>query len=316
MVDGGGGGYSGGNASDSVGGNGGTSYINPTSVKEISRGYATVADDSSRNLTNPWTAYGFIEMELGRPETKLILAKDSDGYKYFDGEDNIDGSTNPVFTNQWKLIPGVTTEADLTEHIYAQYGLPIITNKDGLQDEVKFLVASPDPDEVISIGGNINQVVIEQIKDMSISDVSELLSVTSTDNLSGLDIRFAVSKNSGKTWQTYSMGSWSDIDISNRNAFSSIGYSLSQFNTIPIVDWNSYKAKSIRFAFIITQNSFNSSTIIDNISIVSNLVGSWRHFKESEATYEYISDSEFKVTFIEGGNYKVNYLDSLNPSSN
>lgn len=307
-------GYSGGNASDGTGGNGGTSYINPSLVKEISRGYATVAEDSDRNLTNPWTAYGFIEIELGRPETKLILAKDEEGFKYFDGEDNIDGTKNATFTNQWKLIPGVNTESDLTEHIYAQYGLPIITNKDNLQDKVKFLVASTEPDEVISVGGNVNQAIIEQVKDVSISDVSEILSMTSTDNLTNIDVRFAVSKNSGKSWQTYGVGSWVDIDITDRVTFAGVGYNLSQFSTIPVADWNSYGAKTIRFSFIITQNSFNGSTIIDNISIVSNLVGSWKHFKESEASYEYISDSEFKVTFNEGGNYKVNYLDSLNPS--
>ena len=46
-------GYSGGTAANSRGGTGGTSYINPTLCTEIFRGYATVAEDSGRNLTNP-----------------------------------------------------------------------------------------------------------------------------------------------------------------------------------------------------------------------------------------------------------------------
>ena len=48
-----GGGYSGGNSSDGIGGYGGTSYINPDRITETFRGYATVADDADRNLTNP-----------------------------------------------------------------------------------------------------------------------------------------------------------------------------------------------------------------------------------------------------------------------
>ena len=98
-----GGGYSGGSAwGNSKGASGGTSYINPSLCSEISRGYATVEDDSGRNLTNPWTAYGFIELELGRDENKYIIAKDNEGYKYFDGAECIDGTTKVTFTNQWK----------------------------------------------------------------------------------------------------------------------------------------------------------------------------------------------------------------------
>lgn len=311
-----GGGYSGGSAyGNGRGASGGTSYINPTLCNEISRGYATVTDDGNRNLTNPWTAYGFVELELGRDENKYIIVKDTDGYKWFNGEDTIEGTVKTGFTNQWELIPNVTTEADLTEDIYKDYGNTLIINSNGLKDNSKFLVMSKEPDESITVSGNVNKAIIEQIKDVSISDVSELKSVTATTNLTNLNVKFAVSKNSGKTWQTYSAGNWVDINIKDRDEFSNNGYSLSQFNSIPVLDWNNYKAKTVKFAFIITQDGMNKNTIIDNIKIVADLVGSWRHFKESEAGYEYISDTELKVTFIEGGNYKVNYLDSLNQST-
>ena len=123
-----------------------------------------------------------------------------------------------------------------------------------------------------------------------------------------------MSKDNGKTWQTYNSGSWDNIDIHNKQEFMNNGWSLAQFSTIPLEDWNSYKAKTIRFAACVTQNGANGKTVLDNIREIADLVGSWRHFKESEATYEYISDTELRVTFLEGGNYKVNYLDSLNPS--
>ena len=312
---GGGAGYSGGSTNDSIGGYGGTSYINPTLVTEISRGYATVEADSDRNLTNPWTAYGFIEIELGRDENKYILAKDDEGYKYFDGIDMIDGTSNPSATNEWLLIPS-TAALPPDEDTYKEYVRCIITDRIGLLDNTRFLVMSKEAKENINISGNINATLVEQNHDVSISDISLIKSITSTHNTDNLDIRFAMSKDSGKTWQTYNTGSWTDIDIHNKQEFKDNGYSLAQFSTIPLEDWNNYKAKVIRFAVIITQNGPNGKTILDNIREIADLVGSWRHFKESEAQYEYISDSELKITFLEGGNYKVNYLDQLVPSSN
>lgn len=311
---GGGAGYSGGSASDTRGGNGGTSYINPLLCTEISRGYATVAEDSERNLTNPWTAYGFIELELGRDETKRILVKDSDGYKWFNGTDLLDGTINSNATDQWELIPDQT---DPDDEDYINYGGTIITNVDGLQNNVKFLVSSIEPQENISVSGNVNGTIVELVKDFSMSDVSELKSITAVTNLENVDVKFAISKDYGKTYQTYNFGSWTDVNISNKNEFQNNGYNLAQFSTIPIADWNSYGAKIIRFAFCITQNdSTGSNAILQFISYIADLVGSWRHFTESQVTYEYISDSQIKITFLEGGNYKVNYLDQLNSGSN
>lgn len=308
-----GGGYSGGSSQgNSKGGQGGTSYINPNLCTEISRGYATVEADSERNLTNPWTAYGFIELELDRDETKYILAKDVEGYKYFDGAECIDGTTRQSFTNQWKLIPEITGQPD--EDTYKKYGKTIINNRVGLLDNTKFLVMSKEPKETINISGNINGALVVQNNDVSVSDISLIKSINSTHNVTNLDVRFALSKNNGKTWQTYSPGGWMDIDIYNKQEFMDNGWNLAQFNTIPLEDWNSYKAKTIRLAASITQNGANGNTILDNIKEIADLVGSWRHFKESEAQYEYISDTEVKITFLESGNYKVNYLDQLNSS--
>lgn len=238
--------------------------------------------------------------------------QDSEGYKYFDGAECIDGTTKTTFTNQWQLITDQTTPSEST---YLNYGNTIINNRTGLLDNVKFLVMSKEPEESISISGSANGILIEQKNDVSISDVSLIKTITATTNLDNLDVRFAISKDSGKTWQTYDTGTWDDIDIHNKQQFKDNGYSLSQFSTIPLTDWNSYNAKTLKFAFIITQNGNNGKTVIDTIKIIADLVGSWRHFKESEAQYEYISDSELKVTFFEAGNYKVNYLDSITPSS-
>lgn len=307
---GGGGGYSGGNAVNNAGGWGGTSYINPNLCTEISRGYATVAEDSGRNLTNPWTAYGFVEIELGRNEGKFILAQDSDGYKYFNGSEDIHGTSMGNVSNEWELLSDQSTPIDAT---FAMYGARVITNRTGLKDQVKFLISSPEPQESISIDGHIANTVVKLTNDASLADVSTLTSITANCNLVGTSTKFAVSKDLGKTWQTYSAGAWVDIDIADKDVFQATGYDMTFFAAIPLTDWQAYNAKTIRFAFVIQQNaSVGSNPILSSIDYIADLVGSWKHFTESQASYEYITDDIVEITFKEAGNYKVNYLDSIN----
>lgn len=90
--------------------------------------------------------------------------------------------------------------------LYADYGNTFITNRDGLLDRVRFLIMSKEAKENIEISGHINGALIEQNFDSSISDISLIKSITSTDNVENLDVRFAMSKDSGKTWQTYDAG--------------------------------------------------------------------------------------------------------------
>lgn len=310
---GGGAGYSGGNTYSNTYGDGGTSYINPSLCTETFRGYATVAEDSQRNLENPWTAYGYVEVELGRDENKLILAQDSDGYKWFNGEDNIDGTTNTSFTDQWELIPNQSVPDKTT---YDTYGKTVINNSTGLKDKVKFLVSSTQPDETILITGNVNGAIIQQAKDFNTSDLSVLKSFTAEGDLTGTTTTFAVSKDSGASWQTYRGGAWVDIDITNKNDFQTNACDITQISTIPLTDWKSYMSKKIRIALCITQyQSRGNVSLLTAIKYVADLTASWKHFTEDQASYEYISDTELKVTFLKAGNYKVNYLDELTTSS-
>lgn len=311
---GGGAGYSGGAGVGDDYGEGGTSYINPDLCEETFRGYATVAEDSGRNLENPWTAYGYVEIELGRDEHKLILVQDSDGYKWFNGQDNIDGTTNATYSNEWELIPDQSVPVQAT---YDTYGKTIITNATGLKDKVKFLVSSKEPDESILVTGNVNGAIIQQVKDFNTSDVSILKSFEALGNLDGTITNFAVSKDSGMSWQTYSGGNWVDIDITNKTDFQTNGYNIAQISTIPLTDWKSYMSKKIRIALCITQYQPRGNvSLLTAIKYVADLTASWRHFTEDQATYEYISDTELKVTFLKSGNYKVNYLDELTNNSN
>lgn len=311
---GGGGGYSGGSGYYRAGADGGTSFINSKYIEEISRGYATISEDSGRRCSNPWSAYGHISMTMeGRNPDKKILAYDSEGYKYFDGVPE-NPEENHVYTNTWKLLQN----QDLPEeNTYLKYGFNgDIISSEGLLDNVKFLVMSPESEESINILGNVKNTIVIQKDCISTSDIKEFKEMVVTSSLNNVDIRFAVSKNQGATWQTYNTGQWIDIDINDIDEFSRVGYGLNNIDSIPIADWNTYKPATINFALCITQNGDIVNPIISKIATKCDLVGSWRHYKESEASYQYTTDSELEVTFLQAGNYKVNYLDSLNTTSN
>lgn len=111
--------------------------------------------------------------------------------------------TNSAATDKWVLLDSQTPPEELT---YITYGDTIITNALGLKDNVKFLVASHESDESISISAHANGVVFKQNKDFSLSDVSLIKSIAHKGSLTNLEVKFAVSKNSGKTWQTYAPG--------------------------------------------------------------------------------------------------------------
>ena len=149
-----------------------------------------------------------------------------------------------------------------------------------------------------------------ETKDTNTSGIDTIKSITFTGNTAGATIKFAVSKDSGATWQTYSNGAWKDIDVTDKDKFLNDGCYLDQITTIPVNDWKTYLSKTLRFKFIIDQND-TTGNLINEIKFNVDLLGSWMHFKESQAQYEYISDTELKITFLEAGDYKVNYLDKI-----
>ena len=86
------------------------------------------------------------------------------------------------------------------------YGDTIITTDLGLQENVRFLIASDESKESVSISAYANGAIVKQNKDISLSDISSIKSINATTNLTNLDVCFAISKNSGLTWQTYAPG--------------------------------------------------------------------------------------------------------------
>lgn len=322
---GGGGGYSGGAArSNSYGGEGGTSYMNPLYCTEVFRGYATVELDSERNMSNPWIAYGQVEIEVLRSKDKLILVKDNGVYKWFNGREFIDDTPDkPSAPNQWEAVPTADL-ADIfsdypSEATFKKYGNTVITNTSGLtKGNVRFLIKSITPDDIasrqesLSISGNVNGAIIKMNKDAKLSDVSEFLSAGTVSNLTDTVVRFAVSKDHGNSWLTYKDGMWKTIDITSKQTFQDDGCSLSLINTIPVTDWTNLKTKELRFAFCITQIGSSANQFkLEEVYFMINQTGSWKGAKESDFDYEYISSDQLKVTFKVAGSYKVNYLDKV-----
>lgn len=310
-----GGGYGGAAGTDATGGRSGTSYINPSLCTVIARGYATVADDKARLCANPWTAYGYVELEIGREATKYILAQDDEGYKFFNGSDTIYDTTVPSASNKWQLLPDSSNAP--TSDIFSLYGTRIITNVEGLVgNKVKFLVSSPKPNETLAVDGLVAHTIVKMKNAVSVSDISQYVSVTATTNLSGASVKFAMSKDYGQTWFTMSGGDWAPIDIINVNEFEMNGYDLQYFSAIPIEKWQNLNAKSLTLAFCISQNRTTGTTpVLSAIQIVANLVGSWSHFTDAQASYTYIASDTLEITFKETGNYKVNYLDTIVPET-
>lgn len=68
-------------------------------------------------------------------------------------------------------------------------------------------VDSSNPNQTLNVSGNVNGAIIKQTKTVSMSDISLIKSMTFVGNLNNLDVRFAVSKDQGATWQTYNQGS-------------------------------------------------------------------------------------------------------------
>lgn len=313
VAGGGGGGYSGGNSRSHAGGYGGTSYMNPNYITPVSRGFATVTEDKNRDLINPWTAYGNIELEF-QANSNFLLAQDDDGIKYFNGTIDAENNANPTGTDTWELLP---TGTILSENTYRLYGKYSPTNKIGLKEDkkVKFLCMSEEQETSITIDGKINKSTVKQNQDTIVSDIALITDIAATANTSIADIKFAISKNSGKTWQAYNGVDFVDIDISDRDNFATNGYDLSLIKSIPLEAWNNYKAKTLRFAFCVTQKTNSTATVLNKIVFTGNLIGSWRKAKESEVSYEYTAIDNLRVTFAESGNYKVNYLDSITSGS-
>jgi hypothetical protein len=291
---GGGSGYSGGNATDDKGGGyGGTSYINPNYVTEKFRGYEY---DQSMN---PWSIPGSIIMTIGRDGDEYILAKDSEGTKYF----NYD-------ILSWELIPnqGILTPTD-----YETYGIADIENVNGLLNNVTFLASSPHQEKKLFIDGKANKLVITSDFEIDMTSIYTIKNWTITGYQSSIsNIKLAVSIDHGQNYKILIDNTWTNIDINDKSLFYSQGININDLTTIASNKWKELNATNLRFAFLIHQLQNSNNPVLTNIKFTADLVGGWRKaIHPTDYDYEYKTSESAIITINTAGDYKINYLDRI-----
>jgi hypothetical protein len=296
---GGGGGYSGGNggagsSSSANGGTGGTSYMNPTFVKEIFRGHEYDAS------IHPWSIPGEVTIDMnGKDESEFFLAVDPEGTKAYS-----------LITDQWELIPN---QNELTPVDYESFGTsPEIKSLNGLiQGKVRFLVSSPNNEKFLNFEGMVNKQVIRSNFEMDFTSIQTLKSWNVTGRHDSSNIKVAVSTNHGMTYKILQGNIWTEIDINDREAFYNQGIDIEALTTIPDVKWKELSISNLRFAFLVHQVAYYNNPILSKIELLCDLTGGWRKAKEVDYDYEYISPEVCKLTIHSNGDYKINYLNRI-----
>jgi len=297
---GGGGGYSGGNSGLAPDNNerrglGGTSYINPAYVTEVFRGYE--ADVSK----NPYSIPGSIIISGGRDDDEKFLAQDSEGNKYW----------NPT-TKNWDLIP-TNPFGDILITDFINYGWGENEGLAGLvPGEVTFYCSSPRATKDLTIHGLARYQVVKSNIELNVAQIDIFRNWVIRGLHSSVSIKCAVSADYGITYQILSNYQWTAIDIDDRETFWGYGIPLTDLNTILNEKWKELRARSLRFAFIIDQNSLFGNPVLTGLDLNADLVGAWRKaIHGTQYDYEYIASDLVKIIFNQGGNYKVNYLDKV-----
>ena len=292
---GGGSGYSGGSVSDTTGGNGGTSYINPSLVTELFRGYETDP------AMNPYSIPGSIQITLpGKDEAEWFLARDAEGNKRWEPSQN-----------KWVLIPN---QGSLTALDYETYGtVRSINGVSGLIDgEIEILCSSPYPTKSLTITGLVRVQLVKCNFEMSLVQVDVFKSWNLNNLHPSVTIKVAVSVDHGLTYKILASNIWTTIDINNKDFFYAQGITLQDLNTIPNGKWKELGATNLRFAFIVHQNASYNNPVLSSIELVADLLGSWRKaIHGTNYDYEYISPDTCKITINTAGDYKINYLDQV-----
>ena len=298
---GGGAGYSGGDAPDmdvaisnSSGGYGGTSYINPQYVTEIFRGYETNAS------MNPFSIPGSVQIFGGRDESEWFLAEDEEGFKRW--EESL---------HRWVLLPNQTPP---TAQDFETYGVanPIGGFSGLIIGDVNILCSSPYPTKDLTISGYINKQLVKCNFEMSTVQVDVFRSWNLNNLHNSVIIKVAISVDHGLTYKMLASNIWTNIDINNRELFYAQGILLQDLNTIPNVKWKELGATNLRFAFIVHQTASFNNPVLTSIDLVADLLGSWRKaIHGTNYDYEYIAPDTCKITINTAGDYKINYLDQV-----
>lgn len=286
---GGGAGWSGGYFSDGYPSYGGTSWVDPSGLM-VTRQVAPAEMG--------YTLFGQVNMSVQTSPDKNIIAKDSDGLKYY----STDSST-------WTLLDDQTEPP--TDTTFDTYGVVTADTAAGLntQNPVKWYIRSSSDEEILFFNGMVDRAVLSCTYDVDLSIFTDITSITVNTPPTGVIVSTAASTDGGKTWYTYNNGNWDTIDITNKADFITKGIPLQNLSSTPLLDLTMKTgSSSMRLCFCILENTQSTDIIIDTVSITGTSLSGWDSaINGTDYTYRHVSPTNVEITFKTTGTYKINY---------
>lgn len=149
--------------------------------------------------------------------------------------------------------------------------------------------------------------------DIDLTYVDNLDSVTLTATTSGSAIlKIIVSKDSGVTWQAYSVGTaqWINVDTGVLDDVKTDGMTVSTLNSLNTANWTALIGEShaLRFGYYMEQVSSANTLNTNTISMTIDMTGVWQvAIRGTDYSYSYPGEDLLRVNLLANGNYKINY---------
>lgn len=286
---GGGAGWSGGRFANAYPSYGGTSHVDASGIN-VTRQIAPI--------DLGYTVPGHVTLKLlGSPEKK-ILAKDSEGLKYYVPD-----------TNTWTLLGDQTIPP--TTSTYSTYGVNTASAVTGLKIDspIKWYIRSDAASEILFFNAKLNKALVTSTYDLDFSIFTQIDLISINQHPNTCVISCAFSTDAGKTYWTYINGNWEQISINDKDTFAVRGISFDDVPKTPLLSLvDKTNSSMMRIAYLITENENTSSVLIESISITGSVLSGWEStLKGTDYTYKYISPTTLEITFKTTGTFKVNY---------
>lgn len=286
---GGGAGWSGGYFIDTYPSYGGTSWVDPSGMMV------------TRQVAPPekgYTLFGEVTMTMQTSADKSIIAKDSEGLKYYTEE-----------TDTWSRLTDQTEPP--TDDTFTNFGVTTASSINGLNTSspIKWYIRSASDSEVLFFNSMVDKAVLKCTYDADLSVLTQISSITVNTPPDGVIVATVFSTDGGNTWYTYNNGNWETIDITDKANFMVKGVPLQNLGSIPFLDLTAKTGSSmLRLCFCIIENIQTTANVINSISITGSAMSSWKKpVYGTEYSYEYTSPTTLEITLNVAGTYKINY---------
>jgi len=228
---------------------------------------------------------------------------------YYTDDDNVNEITIETETEPFTIYDEM---GDSMEVLYytddpdvQSASLEVIANYsplDELEDEFEIVTWSDKDEDNLSLElkGNPHAQLIMQESDI------HLISNIESFSMEGEGVQVLLSKDSGKSWQSYKDGIWMDVNESIEEA-KEYGMTLEELNSLSIQELNNYldESSTLRFAYYL------NNKYIDDVSYIKNI-----HIATEEVASTTPSIQEIKIDYdeltIEGRLKELEELNAIN----